>query len=170
MKAFPVSVKLCLLCLLIFIGGCDRADQQNVNVDPGVLSAYSEYTAVKIDILPLTGFVSPGEQDKSAKLRIYVSLLDSFDCQIKSPAVFRFELYEHKDLSADRKGSRVMFWPDINLNNSSENNNHWKDYLRAYEFNFDFQPVKKQDYTLLVTSICPDGRRLSAEYYLKHTL
>ncbi|MHC4639479.1 MAG: hypothetical protein ACYTBV_18580, partial [Planctomycetota bacterium] len=167
---FCVLVKFCLLCLLIFVGGCDPADQRNDNVDPEALSAYSEYTAVKIDILPLTGFVLTGEQEESVKLRIYVSLLDSFGCQIKSPAIFRFELYEHKDLSAERKGRRVMFWPDINLNNSSENNNYWKDYLRTYEFNFDFEPGKNQDYTLLVTSICPDGRRLSAEYYVKRIL
>ena len=75
-----------------------------------------------------------------------VSLLDPFDCQIKSPGVFRFELYEYVQRSAEPKGQRVIIWPDIDLTECSENNNHWRDFLRAYEFNLDFGPQRNQCY------------------------
>ncbi len=134
------------------------------------LFIYTRYVPEKIDIIPLTEFVTVG------KIRIYVSLLDSFDCQIKTPGIFRFELYRYVQHSAEPKGKRIAIWLDIDLTNTVENNNYWRDFLRAYEFNLDltptaagFRPEKKQIYILQVTCLCPNGRRLSADFALKYT-
>lgn len=127
---------------------------------------HSGYAAVKVDVLPLTELVGGGEETTAPAVKVYVSLLDAFDCQIKSPAVFRFELYKKLERSAEPKGKRVIIWPDIDLTDPAENNGYWRDFLRAYEFNLDFEAAGRASYILQVTCLCPDGRRLSAEFAL----
>jgi hypothetical protein len=122
---------------------------------------------VKIRIVPLTEFILAGDDDEVSQLKVYVSLLDSFDCQIKTPAVFRFELYERVPRSAEPKGKRISIWPDVDLTEPSENNKHWQDFLRAYRFNLDFEAQADHGYILQVTALCPNGKRLSAEFGLK---
>ena len=129
----------------------------------------SGYAPAKVDIMPLTEFVLAPEAKGSSKLRVYISLLDSFDCQMKSPGVFRFELYEQILRSAEPKGKRIILWPDIDLTDAAKNNQYWKDFLRAYEFNLDFEPQASQNYILQATFLSPAGRRLSADFNLKST-
>ena len=132
-------------------------------------AVYARYAPVKIEIMPLTEFIEPNSVEGKTRIRIYVSLSDLFDCQVKSPCVFRLELYEHIKRSGEPKGKRVIIWPDINLNNAVENNKYWRDFLRAYEFNLDFEPQKNQSYVLQVTCLCPSGKRLSADFNIRHT-
>jgi hypothetical protein len=131
-------------------------------------SIYARYAPVKMDIMPLTEFVEPNGVEGRTKIKAYVSLSDMFGCQMKSPCVFRFELYEHIKRSGEPKGKRLIIWPDINLNNVTENNKYWRDFLRAYEFNFDFEPQKNQSYILQATCLCPNGRRLSADFNIRY--
>ena len=133
------------------------------------LPEYTPYAPGKIDILPLTEFGSTDETERASKIKVYVSLLDPFNCQMKAPGVFRFELYEYAQRSAEPKGRRIVIWPDIDLTDAVENNNYWRDFLRAYEFNLDFEPQGHQNYILQVTFLCPSGKRLSAELALKDT-
>jgi hypothetical protein len=130
------------------------------------VSVYTGYRPVKIDILPLTGLVGGSEAAKASAIKVYVSLLDGFDCQIKSPAVFRFELYKKVERSAEPKGKRISIWPDIDLTEAGENNKYWRDFLRAYEFILDFEVAGRPNYILQVTCLCPEGKRLSAEFAL----
>jgi len=127
------------------------------------------YTPAKVYILPLTEFVNVGDAEKQTQVKLYVSLLDSFGSQIKAPGVFRFELYEYVQRSAEPMGRRVSIWPDIDLTNPVENNKFWRDFLRAYEFNLPFDPAGDKNYILQTTCLRPDGRRLSAEFNLKYT-
>jgi len=129
---------------------------------------YARYGPVKADIMPLTEFIiEPNNAEGKTKVKVYVSLSDMSGCQVKSPCVFRFELYEHIKRSGEPKGKRLIIWPDINLNNAVENNKYWRDFLRAYEFTFDFEPQKNQNYMLQVTCLCLDGRRLTADFNIK---
>jgi hypothetical protein len=128
---------------------------------------YSGYMPAKVDIMPLTEFVPVPHAEGSSKLRIYVGLLDSFNCQMKSPGVFRFELYEGVLRSAEPKGRRIILWPDIDLTNAAKNNQCWRDFLRAYEFNLDFEPKASQNYILQATFLSTAGRRLSDDFNLK---
>jgi hypothetical protein len=121
-----------------------------------------KYAPAEIDIMPLTRFAGVGSSEPS-KMELYVSLLDSFGSQIKAPGVFRFELYEHVSRSAQPKGRRVSIWPDIDLSDPMRNNSYWRDFLRAYEFNLDFEPTPGQSYILQVTCLCAGGKRISAE-------
>ena len=108
-----------------------------------------------------------GLSEKIAKIKVYVNLTDSFGCQQKTPGVFRFELYEIVHRAANPKGRRITIWPDINLTDPSENNKFWRDFLRAYEFDLDFEPAAAQGCMLEVTCLCPNGKRLSADFILK---
>ncbi len=155
MKVFAV------MSLLFLAGtGCQPAElSPKTDIASNKLSAFGP---VKLNIMPLTEFT-----DGKKQIKVYVSLLDSFDCQVKAPAVFRFELYSKVPRSAEPKGQRIILWPDIDLTDAAKNNEHWKDFLRAYEFNLPFQPESGKSYILQVTSLCASGRRLSAEFTLK---
>ena len=131
------------------------------------IAACADYATAKVVIMPLTELVSAGDVDKVTKIDIYVSLLDSSGCQIKAPAVFRFELYEQLPRLAEPKGRRITMWPDIDLTGITVNNSYWQDFLRAYKFSLDFDQQTGQSYILQVTCMCPDGKRLCGEFEFK---
>jgi hypothetical protein len=116
--------------------------------------------------MPLTGFINT-DTIRQISIKPYVSLLDSFGSQIKSPGVFRFELYQRAVRSAEPKGRRVVIWQDVDLTDPDVNNEYWRDFLRAYEFDLPFELDLNQSYILQVTCMCPNNRRLTDEFTLK---
>ncbi len=162
MKAAGLISLVLFFALLLPGAGCDSVivapkppPQSNNGLD---VSVYAAYAPAKLDIVPLTELISVGDARRTLQINLYVSLLDSFGSQIKSPGVFRFELYEYVQRSADPKGMRLVIWPDIDLTDSAKNNEHWQDFLRAYEFNMDFEADRNQNYVLYVTCLCPSGK------------
>ena len=117
----------------------------------------------KVSVLPLSEIVGPAGAGRDAKMSVYVALLDAFGCSVKTPCTLRFELYEYVPRSARSAGQRLMIWPDIDLTHPAENHKYWRDFLRAYEFQFDVQADRGATYVLEATCLCPDGRRLSAD-------
>ena len=168
-----LSSVVCLLAMLFGGAGCQRplihpASGAETDNDFKKLSVYSLFAPAKINIMPLTEFVS-ADNARQANINLYVSLLDSFGSQIKSPGVFRFELYQRVLRSAEPKGRRVVKWPDIDLTNPAANNEYWRDFLRAYEFDLPFELAANRSYILQATCLCPNARRLSTEFALKFT-
>jgi hypothetical protein len=170
MKVVTDAVSI-LLVLFLVVAGCESQEQggesalRTDSASQGVF-VYAGYTPAKVDILPLTELVGGSEKSKASAMKVYVGLLDGFDCQIKSPGVFRFELYKKVERTAEPKGKRITIWPDIDLTEPGKNNEYWRDFLRAYEFILDFEPAGKPSYILQVTCLCPEGKRLSAEFAL----
>jgi len=162
------------LFILLSIGaGCQQPGALNENPattdnNADTLSLYARYAPVKIDIMPLTEFRSLGDAQRP-KLNLYVSLLDQFGSQIKSPGMFRFELYEYIQRSAEPKGKRAIIWPDVDLTDPVKNNDSWRDFLQAYVFSLPCEQSISQDYILQVMYLCPNGKRLSSEFTLRHT-
>ena len=171
MKTASAVSQIFFLFLLLFEAGCQLAPTAggfSSKGDRGFdLSIYNRYAPVKIDIMPLTEFTDIGISKGGPKIKVYVSLSDSFGCQIKTPGVFRFELYEYVQRSGEPRGRRINIWPDIDLTGEVENNKYWRDFLRAYEFDLGFRPAANQNYLLQVTCLCANGRRLSGEFVLK---
>ena len=171
MKIAVLLLRGFLFSLLLVTVSCEtpRPVTEGLSESRGSAGAalYTGYGPEKIDIMPLTEFVGPADAQGNWKINIYVSLLDSFGCQIKSPGIFRFELYEKVERSAEPKGKRIAIWPDIDLNTAAANNERWRDFLRAYEFSLDFEPHGGENYILQVTLLCLDGKRLSDEFGLK---
>jgi len=168
MKMISVTLSVFFVFLLLVGSGCQPSSSPSSppHSAPKNLNAYNSFRPTKIQIMPLTEFVIDKKTEET-KLKIYVSLLDSFGSQKKSPGIFRFELYPHISRSGEEKGRRIVMWPDINLTNAAKNNKYWKDFLRAYKFSFDFEPAPNQTYILQVTCLCPNGKRVSHEYEVK---
>ena len=174
--------------LLLTYAGCEPVRTAGAPPDQNTAGAALcvYYAPVKIDILPLTEFTAPPgglvpDGGSGPHIDAYVSLLDSFGSQIKSPGKFRFELYEYIQRSAEPRGRRVMIRPEsdlsdpnsgnrhwIDLSDPAANNRSWRDFLRAYQFNLPFKPAPGQEYILEATCLTPDGSRLTAEFGLKH--
>jgi len=162
---------------LLVLPGCESPapaiPPQPANAETLDIPKCAFYGPARISILPLTGFVSVADGQESSKINIYVSLLDSFGRQIKYPARFRFELYEHAQFVSGNKGERLAIWPDLeavwpdlNLEDPQANDYYWRDYLRAYLFEFAFEPAGKT-YILEVTCHSGFGKRLSEEFKVK---
>lgn len=177
MKTASVTVQIFFFVLLLFEAGCETSQTGTKRIekasktasDCNEVFAYASYSPMKIDILPLTEYTAAGSSSGESEIEVYVSLSDSFGSQIKSPGIFRFELYERVPRSAEPKGTRIILWPDINLTNIAENENHWQDFLRAYEFNLPIESRTNQNCILQATCICPNGKRLSTEFTLSQT-
>ncbi len=120
------------------------------------------YQPVKALFLPLSEVRSSDKNAGPDTITAYISLQDSAGSAVKAPAVFRFELYQFRTLSADPKGKRLYIWDDINLNAFNDNNRYWRDYLRAYEFGLLYNCPDCRNYVLEATCILPSGRRLPA--------
>ncbi|MHC4624091.1 MAG: hypothetical protein ACYS4W_09350 [Planctomycetota bacterium] len=170
MKAAGELARILFVASIVFGGGCESGPfKRTVASDKTseMLSMYTSYSAAEVDIIPLTEFVSSGTAEGSPEIKAYVSLVDPFGSQVKSPGVFRFELYEYVRHSSESMGRRVSIWPDIDLTGSEENNTYWRDYLRAYEFRLPFELRGGRTHVLQVTCLCPTGRRLSDEFVIK---
>ena len=175
MRSKPAHIVVRILMPVFFLinAGCEQsAPPSQAEVEPKTdldkPSAYLRYAPAKIDIMPLTELV-PASGAQVARINLYVSLLDEFGFQIKSPAVFRFELYDYVQRSAESKGKRAVIWADVDLTDPVSNNGYWRDFLRAYEFNLPFEQAGNQNFILQVTCLCPNGSRLSSELMLRRT-
>ncbi len=163
------KVLFIILLLLFFTSGCRHSSQGSGLIqenEPNAISIYTRYSPVKIDILPLTEF-NINKKTGQGEINLFVSLLDLFGSQIKSPCIFRFELYARVQRSSEPKGGRIMIWPDVDLIDPKINNDYWRNFLRAYEFNLPFEPQADQSYILEVTCLCPNNKRISSEFSLK---
>jgi hypothetical protein len=166
-----ILILVTLLFLFVLMeSGCEpmpeTIESQGKIADGLDFSVYSDYFPAKVNILPLTEFVGDPEEEWLA-IRVYVSLLDSFGCQIKGAGTFRFELYERVVRSPEPKGKCLSIWTDLDLTDPVKNNNHWWDFLRAYEFELDFEGQDKRSFILEVTYVGPGGRRLKTDFALK---
>lgn len=165
---FVIFSWLAFVCLFANTG-CQMSGGSStaINNDPNTVASYAGYAPVKVDIMPLTEYVDRGDARQS-EIRMYVSLLDSFGSHVKSPARFRFELYQHVPRSSEPKGKRIKIWPHLDLTEASRNNEYWRDHLRAYEFTLTIEQSRERSHILQVTCMCPNGRRLSSEFTLTH--
>ncbi len=117
----------------------------------------------KVGILPLSEIRGAAGIGQDARLTVYVALLDAFGCPIKAPCALRLEVYEYVRRSAQPKGQRLATWPDIDLTQPPINHQFWRDFLRAYEFQFGLRVNRDQTYVIEATYLGPDGKRLSAQ-------
>jgi len=173
MKTAAVVLQILFFIFLLPGAGCQQllplsGRTSKTDNDFDKLTVYSRFAPEKINIMPLTEFINT-DNIRQISIKPYVSLLDSFGSQIKSPGIFRFELYQRAIRSAEPKGKRVVIWQDIDLNEPAVNHEYWRDFLRAYEFDLPFELDINQSYILQVTCLCPNGRRLSDEFALKLT-
>lgn len=124
------------------------------------------FAPARISVTPWTEIKGPVQGEGRRQIRVFVRLVDAFECDIKAPGGFRFELYEKLPRSVEPRGRRLVLWPDLDLTIAEQNNAHWRDFLRCYEFTLDLEPSDAATYILEATFIPPEGRRLTAQYLL----
>jgi hypothetical protein len=144
-----------------------NAMKSGTDVPAAAPAVVDTFAPVRISILPLTEFSGVSEGGLNTTLTVYVALLDAFGSPLKTPGTLRFELYEYVPRSAAPKGQRTAIWPDVDLTGPVENNQRWRDFLRAYEFELDVRADRGKTYILEATCLCPDGKRLTGEYRLR---
>ena len=171
MKTISFLTKLFFVLALAFYAGCST-QPPGADSSPALFhdsTPCSRFGPARIDILPITSITTApaSASDRDSAITAYVCLLDAFDSQIKSPVVFRFELFQRLQRSADPKGKRLIVWPDIDLTDPAANNNLWQDFLRAYLFSLPLQKSAADNCVLHVTCICPSGKRLNADFIVR---
>jgi len=164
MKTSIFLLKLFFIVALAFYPGCTGSPTGTIL--PFGPAPCTRFGPSRVDIVPITALIPAPDSDRNASINAYVCLLDEFDSQIKSPAVFRFELFEVLPRSTNPKGKRIALWPDIDLTDPSFNNDHWQDFLRAYLFALPLQ--QRPDSSILqVTCLASSGKRLTAYFLLR---
>ncbi|MBN2139358.1 MAG: hypothetical protein JW720_16260 [Sedimentisphaerales bacterium] len=181
MKMTTARLKVLLVLPVLLVLGCEAPAPGDPD-SPGNGSTTPTcvlYAPARVDIMPITEIVVP-KGNGGEQVIAYVSLLDSYGSEVKSPAKFRFELYEQVERSAEPKGRRLEIWPEIDISDPNdnaaywfdlsapaENNKHWRNYIRAYCFTLPLKTPPGKDCILEVTCQSPNGRRLTSETALK---
>jgi hypothetical protein len=161
-------IRRAAIAALVFLAGCQSptAPTASPSAEPVAPAELCwGYQATDIRIVGLSGFSEERYGQIGSQMEVVVEMLDSFGMRIKSPGVFRIELYEYLPRSNDPKGKRVFAWPDADLTRPSDNNTVWRDFLRAYRFDLsmDLRPVIPSSYILEVTCLTPTGKRFTAQ-------
>ena len=159
-----ITTVICSIIILTIIG-CQPEQQTPPIQTENPLDDYLDFAPVRIKVVGLTEFVD------DSNLKIYVDLMDKFGLRIKSPAIFRFELYEYTERSTEPKGRRIFLWPDIDLTEAAVNNKHWRDFLRSYEFtmDIDFDLANGRTYILQAHCRTLAGSRVNTEKQLVYS-
>jgi len=151
--------------ILVSLSGCDEG--------PGPLSAERitgrGFSVASVHFTGLTRLVPGGSDADSRSIRTFVELRDVYDSKLKSPAVFRFDLYRYVPHRSDPRGTHLQTWPDFRLTEAPANHLYWRDYLRAYEFSLEIDPSlpAEETYLLEVTCLTDEPKRMCVFYVLQ---
>jgi hypothetical protein len=85
----------------------------------------------QVEIHPFTRIARFG--DGTGGVHARVKALDAFGAETRAFGKFRFELYEIRRQSLQRKGRRLADW-EVNLAEPDLNLLHWDRHTRSYEF------------------------------------
>jgi hypothetical protein len=152
-----------LAAVLVISAGCEPEHSASSSARVETTAGFApcqEYQPARIVFLPLTEITPASGAGQSDTITAYVALQDSAGSAIKTPAVFRFEIYQFKPLSTDPRGKRLYIWDDIDLTSFKENSSYWRDFLRAYEFKFQCDFGGGPKYVLELTCMLPSDTRL----------
>lgn len=140
----------------LFCTGCQISESNQATVSRGGVGTEID----RIRISTLTAFETNPDIPDRMLLKAVVELFNRKDVQIQMPCVLRFELYEFQTLSSNWRGRRLILWDDQNLTSIENNEQYWRDYLRAYEFRLpvNFAPQPQQQYVLEATCLFGDER------------
>lgn len=162
----------CALLTLALAGtlassGCGPGARKSTP-NESALDPCGRFAPTWVRFVGLTAFQSARDATTTG-IRAYVDVLDAFDCRIKAPGRFRFELYEYVPRSSNPCGRRVHLWDDMDLNDAAANSDYWRDFLRCYQFELPLAvPLSDDSYVLQVTYLTIQGKHLSGTMQLAY--
>ena len=82
---------------------------------------------------------------------------------VKALGVMRFEVYAYARSEPGNKGSRVGFWPNVNIGSVEAIDQHWNSVFGHYRFKLKWQRKVevKERFVLEATLTTPEGKQLS---------
>ena len=155
-------ISICVLFFMMISCSCQE-QARKADATGGEMSKECIFLPAKIKFNQLTEFT------QNWQITAYIDMLDQFSLRIKAASIWKFELYEYVPRSAESKGARLYFWPDINLADAKVNSGYWQDYLRCYKFelNLESELTGGNTYILQAECITPDGKRITDSIELK---
>ena len=96
------------------------------------------YEPVGLELLPGTEPVGTRHADRYDQLRVILALHDHQKDRTRGFGQFRFEIYEYRPASADRRGERWGVW-NVPIESHKDLDEHWDPFNRMFEFRLDFQ-------------------------------
>jgi hypothetical protein len=127
--AYMLPALMCSLLAAACAGGCADATPPpgGIEIKPP-LSLMLPHT---IRVHPFTGLRTLEAGVRGLDVRM--EALDAYEDTTKAFGTFRFELYEFKPYSSNRKGALIESW-EVDLMNSRENVIRWDPITRSYRF------------------------------------
>ncbi len=151
---------LLLATVIVAAGGCTGPNGPAGSVGPPL----SLLLPKTIKIHPFTGTRTFDEKGGIKGIEVRIQLLDAYRDATKGFGDFRFELYEFRPHSQDRKGRRIAMWQET-LMEPEKNLLHWDKLTRAYKFKLQWdQPISVGErFILTAVFASPYTERLFAE-------
>jgi len=123
----------------------------------------------RIRISAITEFVPDANAPNRMQIKALIELFDVHGFSIKSPCTLRFEFYEFRSASSDPRGNRLLIWPDRDLSDPVINDNHWKHFLRGYEFFLPIDTPLQEGKKYVLEATCQiDQQRYSDLYKMEY--
>jgi len=155
---FGIGLVVCMFCA----GGCQDGPAAIIGGNARVRC----FEPAGVRMAGLTGIVENRQEGQDSFLRAVVEVQDKYQCRMKAPGRFRFELYQHQARSGQIKGKRIAIWPDFELVEAAENNRYWRDFLRAYEFTLPLSDVLSVRPVVLEVTFISGQHRMSDVYLI----
>lgn len=153
---------LITICALFLMMSCCGCEEQQRTYSRLVIPKECIFHAEKIKFNQLTEFT------QNWQITAYLDMLDQFSAPIKAASVWKFELYQYAPRTPDSKGSRLYFWPDINLSEAKVNSGYWQDFLRCYKFELNLESeLAGGTYILQAECFTAEGKHLTDLIELK---
>lgn len=156
MRSFFFSGWFFAVSLLTVVAGCRTS---NMPIPSDVLPEGS-LAVDRIRISAITEFVPDPTAADRVNIKTLVELLNASGSATQAPCVLRFEFYEFHPRASDPRGRRLLIWPNQNLSDPDTNKEHWKEFLRGYEFflPLEFRLERGRKYVLEATCLINQRR------------
>jgi len=164
----------CLLALLVSAGslgcwkpGLDFGPTSPQPPEPGSVSVPEPLNLLlpaEIKFHPFTRTRILDENGGVRGINVRIKAIDAYGDSTKAFGNFRFEMYEFRPNSPDRKGKRLATWHE-SIMEPGKNLVHWEEFARAYQFKLKWNnPVPAgQRFVLVAVFSSPFSQRLFAE-------
>lgn len=159
-------ISICVLFFMMIVFGCEEQVQtynSGLSADGNDIRKDCIFVADKIRFNQLIEYVGNGQ------INVYVDVLDQFGTRIKASGIWRFELFQYAQRTAESKGARVYLWQDIDLTDAGVNFSAWQDYLRCYKIELVFEANTESGQTYILQAVCTtaEGKRITDSFELK---
>lgn len=164
------TIALAGVIAAIVTTGCQEQNRVIVADNPEVGAYLSLLLPRKVEIQrSLTRPQSFDGTGNENGVEVVLAVTDSFGDETKCVGTFNFELYQAREASGDRLGTRIGFW-QLKVDSDASMREVWDRWSRFYRFRLksDERILPPGRYVLTAQLIGPTGDKLFDEYAFAH--